>query len=81
MLPCPATPSSTPASVVNAGVEWQLSATLTAFAQVDNLFDEDYATFGLYGAAEEVLGDEFDDPRFVSPAAPLSAWIGVRWML
>lgn len=68
-------------TVVNAGMEWRISPTLTAFAQVDNLFDADYATFGLYGAAEEVLGDGFDDPRFVSPAAPLSAWIGVRWTL
>jgi iron complex outermembrane receptor protein len=68
-------------TVVNAGVEWEISPTLTTFAQIDNLLDEDYATFGLYGAADEVLGDEFDDPRFVSPAAPRSAWIGIRWMV
>lgn len=65
----------------SAGAEWRLSASVTLFAQIENLFDSDYATFGLYGAADEVLGEEFDDPRFVSPAAPLSAWIGVRWTL
>ncbi len=65
----------------NAGAEWQLSPGVTLFTQIQNLFDSDYATFGLYGAADDVLGEEFDDPRFISPAAPLSAWIGVRWIL
>ncbi len=50
----------------------------TLFAKIDNLFDEDYETFGLFGEADEVLGDEFDDPRFLSPASPRSGWIGVR---
>ena len=68
-------------TAVNAGVEWKLTPTLTTFVQVDNLFDADYATFGLFGAADEVLGDEYDDPRFISPAAPLSAWIGFRMTL
>jgi iron complex outermembrane receptor protein len=68
-------------TAVDASVEWKLGPTLTAFAQVDNLLDADYATFGLYGAAGEVLGDEFDDPRFISPAAPRSAWVGIRWAL
>ena len=43
------------------------------FARVDNVFDAEYETFGLVGAADEVLGDEFEDPRFVSPAAPSAA--------
>jgi iron complex outermembrane receptor protein len=51
------------------------------FARVDNVFDADYETFGLVGAADEVLGDEFQDPRFLSPAAPLSGWIGLKWTL
>ena len=68
-------------TTVNAGAEWQVASNVRLFAQVDNLFDKNYATFGLYGAADEVLGEEFDDPRFVSPGAPRSAWIGVRWNL
>jgi iron complex outermembrane recepter protein len=68
-------------TVVDVGAEWRVGANLTLFAQVDNLFDSRYATFGLYGSATEVLGEGFDDARFVSPAAPLSAWIGIRWTL
>jgi outer membrane receptor protein involved in Fe transport len=68
-------------TVFNAGAEWQLNPSFKLFVQVENVFDEEYATFGLYGAADEVLGDEFDDPRFLSPAPPRSGWVGVRWML
>ena len=50
-------------------------------AQVSNLFNNVYATFGLLGEADDVLGDEYDDPRFLSPAAPRSAWIGIELSL
>ena len=65
----------------SAGAEWKLNSNFTLFAEVENLLDSDYATFGLYGSAEGVLGDDYSDPRFVSPAAPLSAWLGIRWIL
>jgi iron complex outermembrane recepter protein len=65
----------------SASAEWKLNSNFTFFAEVENLFDSDYATFGLYGSAEGVLGDGYDDPRFVSPAAPRSAWVGIRWTL
>lgn len=68
-------------TVIDLGAQWRLSSSLTLFAQVENLLDSDYETFGLYGVPDAVLGEDFDDPRFVSPAAPLSAWIGVRWSL
>lgn len=68
-------------TVVNAGAEWQLSPNLTLFTQIENVFDRNYATFGLFGAGNEVLGPGFDDPRFVSPGGPRSAWLGVRWKL
>jgi iron complex outermembrane recepter protein len=32
----------------------------------------------LLGVADDVLGDDYDDPRFVSPGAPRAAWAGVR---
>ena len=32
----------------------------------------------MFGQADEVLGDDFDDPEFVGPGAPRAAWIGVR---
>jgi len=48
------------------------------FANVDNVFDERYETFGLFREPDEVLGDAFEDSRFVSPGAPRAAWVGLR---
>ena len=57
------------------GRRFRLSARLT------NLFDAGFETFGLLGEADEVLGDDYDDPRFLSPGAPRAAWVGVEWSL
>jgi hypothetical protein len=43
------------------------------------LFVTDYATFGLLGHADEVLGDEFDDARFLSPGASHAAWVDIEF--
>jgi iron complex outermembrane recepter protein len=66
---------------VNAGAQYKLGSGITVFVQIENLLDSDYATFGLYGDAREVLGAGYDDPRFISPMAPRSAWLGLRWAL
>jgi outer membrane receptor protein involved in Fe transport len=50
-------------------------------ARVTNLFNAGFESFGLLGEADEVLGDDFDDPRFLSPGAPRAAWVGVEWSL
>lgn len=55
-----------------------LNRRTTLVAQISNLFNSRYATFGLLGEADDVLGDEYDDPRFLSPAAPRAAWIGIE---
>jgi iron complex outermembrane recepter protein len=47
--------------------------------RITNLFNNDAASFGLLGEADEVLGDAFDDPRFLSPNAPRAAWVGVEF--
>jgi iron complex outermembrane recepter protein len=65
-------------SVVNVRAEYRFGERASVFASIDNLLDEEYATFGLFGQADEVLGDEFDEPFFVGPGAPLAAWVGVR---
>jgi outer membrane receptor for ferrienterochelin and colicin len=45
-------------------------------ARVDNVFDEEYETFGLYGEADEVLEDiEDESGRFLGPAAPRFYWL------
>ncbi|MFL6576962.1 MAG: TonB-dependent receptor, partial [Povalibacter sp.] len=69
-------------TVVNAALRWIATDNLTFFAQLDNLLDEKYETFGLYGAASDLLGPSAaDDPRFVSPASPRGVWIGLRLSL
>jgi outer membrane receptor protein involved in Fe transport len=68
-------------TVFNAALQWRMWDTLTLFAQIENVLDREYATFGLYGAADEVLGDDVDDPRFVSPAAPRGVWVGFKWQM
>jgi outer membrane receptor protein involved in Fe transport len=65
-------------TLLNARVEYRLGEHARLFLNVDNLLDEEYATFGLFGEADDVLGDDFEEPEFVGPGAPRAAWIGVR---
>jgi iron complex outermembrane receptor protein len=62
-------------SVVNVRAEYRIGANTSVFASIDNLLDEEYVTFGVFGEADEVLGDEL---YFVGPGAPRAAWLGVR---
>lgn len=49
-----------------------------AEARVDNLLNEEYETFGLYGEADEVLEDVQDNSgRFLGPAPPRIWWLTV----
>jgi outer membrane receptor protein involved in Fe transport len=65
-------------TLLNARIEYRLGDHAQLFLTVDNLLDEEYATFGLFGEADEVLGDDFEEPELVSPGAPRAAWAGVR---
>jgi iron complex outermembrane recepter protein len=65
-------------AVVNLAARYAVTTRVELFADVINLFDAEYETFGLLGEADDVLGDDYDDPRFVSPGAPRAAWLGVR---
>jgi outer membrane receptor protein involved in Fe transport len=65
-------------TVFNLRGEFDINEHVAIFANVDNVFDEDYETFGLLGEADEVLGDDFDSPRFLSPGAPRAGWVGLR---
>jgi outer membrane receptor protein involved in Fe transport len=65
-------------STVDAAGSYQLRRGLTLSARVSNLLDQEYETFGLLGDAEDVLGDDFDDPRFLTPGAPRAAWVGLQ---
>jgi iron complex outermembrane recepter protein len=61
----------------NATAEYKVTKNFTLFGKVDNIFDTNYNSFGVFGVANEVLPG-FDDGRFVSPGAPRAGWIGVR---
>ncbi len=64
--------------IVNLRGEYRWNDQVAIVARVNNLFDQEYSTFGLVGDATEVLGEDYDDPRFEGPGAPLGGWIGVR---
>ncbi len=65
-------------AVLDLRAEYRLGENARLFANVDNLLDEEYETFGLFGDAGEVLGDDFGSPLFVGPGAPRALFFGVR---
>ena len=60
---------------------YRLTANIEAFVRVDNLFDNEYATFGALAQLEVFLAEvpDADDPRFISPGAPRSGFVGLRF--
>jgi iron complex outermembrane recepter protein len=65
--------------VFNARTEVKVNDHLAFFGKLDNIFDRDYKSFGVYGESDEVLGDMgIEDTRFISPGAPRAGWVGVR---
>jgi len=64
--------------VFNATADYKVTDYLTIFGKVDNIFDAQYNTFGVFGVASEILGKQFNDGRFVSPGSPRAGWIGIR---
>jgi outer membrane receptor protein involved in Fe transport len=66
-------------SLVNVRASYALARNVAVTARVTNLFDSEYSTFGLLGEADEALGDDYEDPRFLSPGAPRAAWVGLQF--
>ena len=69
-------------SLVNVYLSYQITNQLNLSAKVDNLFDNQYETFGTYGEADEVLEDFYPDvesPYFVGPARPRAFSVGVNY--
>lgn len=64
--------------VLNLRADYRVSDHVRVFLNVDNVFDAEYESFGLFGESGEVLGEDFEDSRFFSPAAPRAAWLGVQ---
>ena len=58
---------------------YEVNESLSVFVQIDNLLDSRYETFGLLGEPDEVLGEEFEDPRFLGPGPPIGVWAGFEY--
>ena len=66
-------------TVVNLHGRLNVTKNVELFAKVDNVFDTDYETFGLYGEADEAPGlDDLEDTRFVGAGAPRAGWVGIK---
>jgi iron complex outermembrane recepter protein len=63
--------------MVNLRAEYAFARWISAFAKVDNVFNADYASFGVLGDATGVFPN-YPDPRFQGPGAPRGGWLGVN---
>ncbi len=71
--------------VAGLRARYQVNDNVEFYARVSNLFDEDYETFGLLGEepseVDVPLFEDFENPRFVGPAAPRAAFVGITLSL
>lgn len=65
--------------VIDLHAVYRPGRVVEVFANIDNLLDARYATFGVFGDATEVLGAAFGDRRYVSPGSPRGVWVGARF--
>jgi outer membrane receptor protein involved in Fe transport len=63
--------------VADLRAAWNISAAVSVFGRISNIFDTRYSTFSTLGDPSEVLGPAFDNPRFNGPGAPRAAWAGL----
>jgi len=69
-------------ATINLRGAYRPTRQLEIFARIENLFDEEYETFGLLGEPDEIPGFEnFEDNRFLGPGQPFAAFVGLRWTL
>ena len=59
----------------------ELTPSLDLSLEVSNVTNREYATFGALGEPDEVLGDDFENPRFLSPAEPRAFRASLRFRL
>ena len=62
-------------TVVNLDTHYSINNHWKLFGKVNNVFDHDYATFGVLG--NNIFNGQ--DEQFRSPAAPRAAWVGVSY--
>ena len=72
-------------AIVNLDAQWEIAPGLQLFANVTNLFDKRYSTFGVLGQNFfNGPGNTFDaanvqPEQFRTPGAPIGAWVGIAW--
>ena len=70
-------------SLVNFGARFRVNDNLLLYAQVHNLFDQEFETFGLLGEnpgeIEVPLIEEFEIPIFLGAAPPRAGFLGLRY--
>ncbi|MEX0619883.1 MAG: TonB-dependent receptor [Pseudohongiellaceae bacterium] len=70
-------------TVVNLRARYAYSDNLVVFAKIDNVFDEEFETFGLLGEdpseSELPVLEDFSVPVFLGAAPPRAGFIGVRY--
>lgn len=72
-------------TVINLHADYKVTSNIMVFAKVDNLFDKDYANFGLLGEPDEIFDGSsagrspaMNDPRFQGVGAPRAGWVGIK---
>ena len=71
-------------SIVKLRTNYRLGEWVELFGFIDNVFDTNYETFGIFGEApsevpiHELPGGVVTNPRYLSPGQPFGAFLGVR---
>lgn len=69
-------------AVFNLRTEYRFNQYVKVFGRVENLFNEKYNNFGLYGntgdVLEDALGIDDQDTRFLGVGAPRAGWVGIE---
>ncbi|MCE9633865.1 MAG: TonB-dependent receptor [Methylophilales bacterium] len=72
-------------AVIHLDTHYRINDNWQLFAKVNNVFDKDYATFGVLGDNAFSTGvfdpdsNNWTNEQFRSPAAPRAAWVGVTY--
>jgi iron complex outermembrane recepter protein len=66
--------------VFNAETNYRITKNLELYADIDNLLDRKYATFGVYSDPTGNGAFKYTDPRFYTPTEPFGFWVGLRAM-
>ena len=63
--------------LLNLRADYIFARWISGFVKVDNVFNADYASFGVLGDATSIF-PAYTDPRFQGPGEPRAFWVGVN---